>query len=75
MKIIQIIINININIIIIIIIILLFLDIRDGKFGFYLNENLIDGYISPCMTFNYNSDIIENENFECYGLEIWGFEF
>jgi hypothetical protein len=47
----------------------------DGKFGFYLNENLIDGYISPCMTFNYNSDIIENENFECYGLEIWGFEF
>jgi len=49
--------------------------IRNGKFGFYLNENLIDGYISPCMTFNYDSSIIENENFECYGLEIWGFEF
>jgi len=47
----------------------------NGKFGFYLNENLIDGYISPCMTFNYDSSIIENENFECYGLEIWGFEF
>jgi len=47
----------------------------NGKFGFYLNENLIDGYISPCMTFNYDSDIIENENFECYCLEIWGFEF
>lgn len=47
----------------------------NGKFGFYLNENLIDGYISPCMTFGYNSDITENENFECYGLEIWGFEF
>jgi len=47
----------------------------NGKFGFYLNENLIDGYISPCMTFNYDSDIIENECFECIGLEIWGFEF
>jgi len=47
----------------------------NGKFGFYLNENLIDGYISPCMTFNYNNNITENENFECYGLEIWGFEF
>jgi len=47
----------------------------NGKFGFYLNENLIDGYISPCMTYNYNSDITENENFECIGLEIWGFEF
>jgi len=47
----------------------------NGRFGFYLNENLIDGYISPCMTFNYNSDIIENENFECCCLEIWGFEF
>jgi hypothetical protein len=45
----------------------------NGKFGFYLNENLIDGYISPCMTFDYNSDITENEKFECYGLEIWGF--
>jgi len=47
----------------------------NGKFGFYLNENLIDGYISPCMTYDYKSDIIENEKFECYGLEIWGFEF
>ncbi|KAG4100029.1 TLD-domain-containing protein [Neocallimastix lanati (nom. inval.)] len=47
----------------------------NGKFGFYLNENLIDGYISPCMTFDYNSNITENEKFECYGLEIWGFEF
>ncbi|ORX86268.1 TLD-domain-containing protein [Anaeromyces robustus] len=47
----------------------------NGKFGFYLNENLIDGYISPCMTYNYDRDITESENFECYGLEIWGFEF
>lgn len=47
----------------------------DGKFGFYLNQNLINGYISPCMTYTYNDSIIENENFECYGLEIWGFEF
>ncbi|ORX50753.1 TLD-domain-containing protein [Piromyces finnis] len=47
----------------------------NGKFGLYLNENLIDGYLSPCMTFDYNSNILENENFECFGLEIWGFEF
>jgi len=46
----------------------------NGNFGFFLDEDIQFGYSSNCET--YNNEILTEENeFECYGCEIWGLEF
>jgi len=46
----------------------------NGNFGFYLDEDIQFGYSSVCDTFN-NEILTEENEFECYGCEIWGLEF
>jgi len=45
-----------------------------GNFGFYLDEDIQFGYSSVCDTFE-NEVLTKNNEFECYGCEIWGLEF
>ena len=56
--------------------IFLFLD-RDGHYGLYLDDSLIDGSSAPCLTFD-NQPLCspgpkkgETVSFECVGLEVW----
>lgn len=46
----------------------------NGNFGLYLDEDIQFGYSSVCDTFD-NELLTEDNEFECYGCEIWGFEF
>ncbi|KAG4086835.1 TLD-domain-containing protein [Neocallimastix lanati (nom. inval.)] len=46
----------------------------NGNFGFYLDEDIQFGYSSVCDTYN-NEILTEDNEFECYGCEIWGLEF
>ncbi|KAG4090307.1 TLD-domain-containing protein [Neocallimastix lanati (nom. inval.)] len=46
----------------------------NGNFGFYLDEDIHFGYSSACDTY-YNEVLTEDNEFECYGCEVWGFEF
>jgi hypothetical protein len=47
---------------------------KNGNFGFYLDEDIQFGYSSECDTFE-NEILTKNNEFECYGCEIWGLEF
>jgi len=46
----------------------------NGNFGFYLDEDIQYGYSSKSDTFE-NEVLTEDNEFECYGCEIWGLEF
>ncbi|ORX52072.1 TLD-domain-containing protein [Piromyces finnis] len=46
----------------------------NGNFGFYLDEDIQFGYTSKCDTFE-NETLTKDNEFECYGCEIWGLEF
>jgi len=46
----------------------------NGNFGFYLDEDIQFGYSSTCKTFD-NETLTEDNEFECFGCEIWGLEF
>jgi len=46
----------------------------NGNFGLYLDEDIQFGYTSTCDTFD-NEILTEDNEFECYGCEIWGFEY
>jgi len=45
-----------------------------GKFGLFLDEDVQYGYSSMCETFE-NELLTEEKDFECYGCEVWGFEY
>jgi len=47
---------------------------NNGNFGFYLDEDIHFGYSSVCDTFE-NEVLTKSNEFECYGCELWGFEF
>jgi len=47
---------------------------KNGNFGFYLDEDIQFGYSSVCDTYE-NEILTKNNEFECYGCEIWGLEF
>jgi len=47
---------------------------NNGNFGFYLDEDIQFGYSSVCDTFE-NDILTKQSEFECYGCEIWGFEY
>ncbi|KAF8326628.1 TLDc domain-containing protein, partial [Cantharellus anzutake] len=50
----------------------------DGKYGLFLDSNLLDGSSAPCPTFDNEilcSDLQDGKGmarFECVGLEVWG---
>jgi hypothetical protein len=51
---------------------------RDGHYGLYLDDSLIDGSSAHCLTFD-NQPLCspgpkkgETVTFECVGLEVWG---
>jgi TLD len=53
--------------------------LSEGKYGLYLDGNLIDGSSAPCPTFENHvlcssSEFDENKtvSFECVGVEAWG---
>ncbi|ORX76756.1 TLD-domain-containing protein, partial [Anaeromyces robustus] len=46
----------------------------NGNFGFYVDEDIQFGYTSVCDTFE-NEILTEDNEFECYGCEIWGLEY
>jgi hypothetical protein len=46
----------------------------NGNFGLYLDEDIQFGYSSVCDTFE-NELLTEDNEFECYGCEVWGFEY
>lgn len=45
-----------------------------GKFGLWLNSDLMHGYTQPCITFN-NTNLCRKSAFNCIALEIWDFAF
>jgi len=46
----------------------------NGKFGFFLDEDIRYGYSTSCDTFE-NELLTNKSKFECYGCEFWGLEF
>ncbi|KIJ34527.1 hypothetical protein M422DRAFT_180687, partial [Sphaerobolus stellatus SS14] len=51
----------------------------DGKYGLYLDANLMDGSSARCSTFNnrvlcssVGQDESKTVDFECVGIEVWG---
>ena len=51
---------------------------RDGRYGLWLDESLIDGSSARCLTFD-NEPLCspgprkgDAVTFECVGLEVWG---
>src|SRR5258708_1184615 len=51
---------------------------RDGKYGLFLDSNILDGSSAPCPTFDNEilcsdpEDGTGTARFECVGLEVWG---
>ncbi|KAI7850405.1 TLD-domain-containing protein [Circinella umbellata] len=46
----------------------------DGRVAIWLNEDLLQGHTESCATFD-NKPLSSSLDFECLGLEIWGFRF
>ncbi|KAI8881490.1 TLD-domain-containing protein [Backusella circina FSU 941] len=44
----------------------------DGEFGLWLHSDLEHGYSHPCATFD-NDYLAKHAEFQCLGMEIWGF--
>eukprot|EP00731_Ephydatia_muelleri_P011025 Em0005g1611a len=45
----------------------------EGHYGLWLHESLLRGSSYECMTFN-NPCLSTNTDFECTGVEVWGFK-
>lgn len=52
----------------------LLLNVSDGRVGLWIHHDLMHGHTETCPTFD-NEPLAAQPDFECLGIEIWGFDF